>query len=166
MPNFGDLLKQAKESGAMGDTVIPDGDFTLEVTKSNWKDTGDGSMGLLVKVVGDEDGQPLPEDDEAANVASWTNLYFSEKAAGISFRQLKAFGFDEDFLANSESGQEIADAAVGIVFTASVGHRNWGKEGDRVSNEFKGIQVITPPSVGAVASDPTTDDPDTEADPY
>ncbi len=163
MPKFGDLLQQAKDSGAMGDTVIPDGDFTLEVTKSNWKDQGDGSMGLLIKVVGDEEGQPLPDDDDANGVNSWTNLYFSEKAAGISFRTLKQLGFDETFLANSESGQEIADAAVGIVFSASVGHRNWGKEGDRVSNEFKGITVITPPSVGGVAVDPTDPNPDEEA---
>jgi hypothetical protein len=147
----------------MGDTVIPDGDFTLEVTKSNWKDQGDGSMGLLIKVVGDDEGQPLPDDDEAAGVNSWTNLYFSEKAAGISFRTLKQLGFDETFLAQSESGQEIADAAVGIVFTASVGHRTWGKDGDRVSNEFKAITVVTPPSVGGVSVDPTEPDPDEEA---
>lgn len=155
MAKFGDLLQQAKESGAMGDTVIPDGDFTLEVTKSNWNDKGDGSMGLLIKVVGDEEGDDLPEDDEAHNATSWTNLYFSEKAAGISFRTLKQLGFDEDYLAQSESGESIAEAAVGIQFSASVGHRNWGKDDERVSNEFKGIQVVVPPAVGAVAPDPT-----------
>lgn len=166
MGTFGDLLKQAKESGAMGDTVIPDGDFTLEVTKANWKDKGDGSMGLLVKVVGDEEGQPLPDGDEADGVASWTNLYFSEKAAGISFRLLKQLGFDEDFLANSDSGQEIADAAPGIVFTASVGHRNWGDNDSRCSNEFKGIAVVVPPAVGGVAVDPTAADPASEEEPF
>lgn len=161
MAKFGDLLQQAKDSGALGDTVIPDGDFTLEVTKSNWKDKND-SMGLLVKVVGDDEGQPLADDDEANGVSSWTNLYFSEKAAGISFRFLKSLGFDEDFLANSESGEDIANAATGIQFTASVGHRTWGKDGDRVSNEFKAVTVVVPPAVGGVASDPTDDGADQE----
>jgi hypothetical protein len=154
---FGDLLKQAKESGAMGDTVIPDGDFLLEVVKTNCKDPAEGPIGLLVKVVGDEEGQPLPEGDEANGVVSWINLYFSEKAAPISFRQLKAFGFEEDFLANSESAQVIADAATGIRFTASVGHRNWGDNGSRTSNEFKGVTVVVPPSVGGVEADPQTE---------
>lgn len=155
MAKFGDLLQQAKDSGAMGDTVIPDGDYLLEITKANWKDDGDGSMGLLIKVLADDEGNELPEGDEARNVSSWTNLYFSPKAAGISFRQLKSFGFDESFLANTESGQEIADNAAGIQFTASVGHRTWGKDGDRVSNEFKQITVVVPPAVGGVSVDPT-----------
>lgn len=150
MAKFGDLLKQAKESGAMGDTIIPDGDFLLEITKTNCKDPEEGPIGLLVKVIAEEDGTPLADDDEAKNVASWINLYFSEAAAGISFRQLKQFGFDETFLAESEDAQSIADAALGIQFTASVGHRTWGKENDRVSNEFKAVTVITPPAVGSV----------------
>lgn len=163
---FGDLLKQAKESGAMGDTVIPDGDFLLEITKTNCKDPEEGPIGLLVKVIGDEEGNPLPEGDEAAGVVSWVNLYFSEKAAPISFRQLKDFGFDEDFLAESDDAGVIADAALGIRFTASVGHRNWGKEKDRVSNEFKSITVVTPPAVGGRSVDPQTAAPEPEDEAY
>jgi hypothetical protein len=159
---FGDLLKEAKESGAMGDTIIPDGDFTLEVTKTNCKDPEEGPIGLLVKVIGDEDGNELPEGDEAKNVTTWVNLYFSEKAAGISFRTLKQLGFDEQFLAESEDAESIANAAQGIRFAASVGHRTWGKENDRNSNEFKGIRVIVPPAVGGTAADPTPADSEDE----
>jgi hypothetical protein len=155
MPKFGDLLKQAKESGAFGDTIIPDGDFLLEITKTNCKDPKEGPIGLFIKVVGDEDGQPLPEDDEANGATAWTNLYFSEAAAGISFRTLTQFGFDETFLAESEDAESIANAAQGIVFQATVEHRKWGKNNDRLSNDFKQITVVTPPSVGAVAPDPT-----------
>ena len=146
----------------MGDTVIPDGDFTLEITKTNCKDPAEGPIGLLVKVVGDENGGALPEGDEANGVVSWVNLYFSEKAAPISFRQLKDFGFDEGFLAESEDAQSIADAATGIKFTASVGHRNWGKDGDRTSNEFKAIKVIAPPAVGGRSLDPQTPAPEAD----
>lgn len=161
---FGDILKEAKESGAMGDTVIPDGDFLLEITKSNCKDPEEGPIGLLVKVVGDDEGNALSPDDEANGAAAWINLYFSEKAAPISFRQLKSFGFDESFLAESESAEEIANAAVGIRFTASVGHRNWGSEGTRTSNEFKGVEVVTPPAVGSSPVDPT--EPEDNEEPF
>jgi hypothetical protein len=157
---FGDLLKQAKESGAMGDTVIPDGDFLLEITKTNCKDPEEGPIGLLIKVIGDEDGNELPDGDEAKNVTSWANLYFSEAAAPISFRQLKDFGFTEEFLANSEDAESIANLAQGIKFTASVGHRNWGKEKDRVSNEFKGVKIVAGPAGQDV--DPTPQDSDEE----
>lgn len=157
---FGDLLKEAKASGAMGDSIIPDGDFLLEITKTNCKDPEEGPIGLLVKVIGDEDGNELPDGDDAKDVTTWINLYFSEAAAGISFRQLKQFGFEESFLAESESAESIANAAQGIRFTASVGHRVWGKEKDRVSNEFKGVTVVVPPAVGGVAADPTDPEPE------
>ncbi len=150
MAQFGDLLKQAKESGAMGDAVIPDGDFTLEVTKTNFNDKdGKESIGLLWKVLATDEGEDIPEDDEAHNAVGWTNLYFSPAAAGISFRQLKQFGFDETYLAESESVEQVAEAAKGIQITASVGHRFWGTDNDRCSNEFKGITVVVPPAVGA-----------------
>ena len=155
---FGDLLKQAKDSGAMGDAVIPDGDFLLEVINTNCKDPEEGPIGLQLAVLGGEDG-PLPEDDPAAKAKTWINLYFSEKAAPISFRQLKDLGFDEDFLANSDSAEAIAEAAKGIKFTASVGHRNWGDNGERCNNTLKGVTVVVGPAVGL---DPQSSDEDPE----
>lgn len=143
---FGELFEKAKEEGAL-QSLIPDGDFQLECTHANGNTSKEGvdRIGLLWKVKANSDGSPLDDEDPAHNASGWQNLSFSEKAAAISMRQLKALGLTDEFLASSESPEEVAEACIGIVIDASVGHRNWGKDGENTSNDFKVAEVLVPP---------------------
>lgn len=145
---FGALYKQAKEDGAFDD-VLPEGDFHLTLVKANSKETkkGDASIGVQAKVTGGVD-----ESDPVFGKTTWLNLNFSEKAAPISFRQLKAWGFSDDYLAESESADAIAEAIPGIVLDATVKQRSWGNNDENVSNDIKVHAVLTPPAVGAAAA--------------
>jgi hypothetical protein len=158
---FGALYQKAKDEGSF-DTVIPDGDFRLEITRANGTDKdGKPRIGAQFKVIAAEGGEALPEDDEALGVATWDNFHFTEKSAAISFRRLRELGLDDDWLAESETPEQIAEALVGIVIDASVGHRRWGKDNENTSNTFKSIVVVTPPAVGAapvVEKAPVEDD--------
>jgi len=149
---FGDLVKKAKESGAFAD-LIPDGDFTLEIVRANGSTNKQGvpRLGVLIKVVGaDPDDEPLADDDDALGASTWLNLSFSEKAAPISFRQLKSFGVPEDFLENAESIEDVAETLAGIVVAASVGHRSWGDNNDRTDNTINVNHVKVPPAIAHV----------------
>lgn len=149
--SLGALYKKAKDDGAFSD-VIPDGDFRLKILRANAgeaKASGAPRLGVQFKVTGDEDGQPLHDDDEAKDASSWVNLNFSDKAAPISFRQLREWGFDDEWLSETETVQQIADALLGIEIAATVGHRNWGKNEENVDNTIKVLYIVTPPAVGA-----------------
>lgn len=152
---FGALYKQAKEDGAFDD-VLPEGDFHLKLVKANAKETkkGDDSIGVQAKVVGG-----VEEDDPVFGKTAWINLNFSEKAAPISFRQLRSWGFDDDFLTESESADQIAEAIPGIVLDATVKQRTWGSNDENVSNDIKVHEVLTPPAVGAAGQAETEDKP-------
>ena len=156
---FGGLFKQAKASGAF-DNTLPDGDFVLRIIKANAKvkTNGEDSMGFQVEVIKSE-----VEDDIGRK--TWTNLHFSEAAAPISFRWLTDLGLSEEFIESAESADQVAQAVVGVEFDCEVGHRNWGKGGENVSNTFKIVSVLTPPAVG---SDPSqaVSDVDPEDDPF
>lgn len=145
---FGGLFKEAKAAGSF-DSTLPDGDFVLRVIRANakTKDSGQVSFGLQLEVV-----QSEVEDDIGKK--TWTNLYFTEAAAPISFRFLTDIGLDESFIEQAETPDEVAQATVGVEFDAEVGHRNWGKNGENVSNTFKIVGVVTPPAVGG-APDPS-----------
>ena len=158
---FGALYKKAKDDGAFDD-VLPDGDFRVEIKRANAKETkkGDSSIGVQFKIIGEEGGAPIPDDDPAKGKTTWLNLNFSEKAAPISFRQLRDWGFDDEWLSESESAEQIAEALTGIVLDASVGHRNWGANDENVNNTLKVGAVVTPPTVGAAPIVPKADTPD------
>lgn len=156
---FGELHKQAKENGAIA-SLIPDGDFVLECTNANGKtnDAGVDSIGLLWKVKGElspESGNinELEDDDPANGASGWQNLNFGEKAVNISMRQLHDLGLTDDFLDNAESVEEVAQACVGIVIDASVGHRNWGDGGKNVAQNVKVVEVLVGPVLPEVAED-------------
>ncbi len=144
---FGALYKQAKEDGAFDD-VLPEGDFVLTLVKANSKPTkkGDEQIGVQAKVTGGVD-----ESDPVFGKTTWLNLNFSEKAAPISFRQLKSWGFSDDYLAESESAEAIAEAIPGIVLDATVKQRTWGSNDENVSNDVKVHAVVVPPAVGAAS---------------
>ena len=145
---FGALYKQAKDDGAFDD-VLPEGDFQLTLVKANSKETkkGDSSIGVQAKVTGG-----VPESDPVFGKTTWVNLNFSEKAAPISFRQLKSWGFSDEFLEQSESADQIAEAIPGIVLDTTVKQRSWGANDENVSNDLKVHAVVTPPAVGAAAT--------------
>ncbi len=151
--SFGALAKKAKEDGAFDD-VIPDGDFHLKVAQANAPAEKPGKaprIGVRFVVVG---GEGVTKDDPAFGKGAWVNLHFSEKAAPISFRQLKSWGFSEEFLEGTETPQQIADALPGIVLDATVGHRNWGTDDENTDNTVKVHEVLTPPAVGGVEAQP------------
>lgn len=147
---FGALFQKAKDDGAFDD-VIPDGDFHVEIKRANAKTTqkGDDSIGVQFKVVG-------PDDDPAKGKTTWLNLNFSEKAAPISFRQLREWGVSEDFLNASERVDDVAEVLPGIVLDVQVGHRNWGANDENVNNTFKVYEVLVPPAAGAAAPKAST----------
>lgn len=148
---FGALYKQAKEDGAFDD-VLPEGDFHLTLVRANGKENaknGNISIGVQAKITG---GEGLDKDDPAFGKTAWLNLYFTDKAAPISFRQLKSWGFSDEFLAESESVEQIAEAIPGIVLDATVTVRNWGQNDENTANDIKVHEVLTPPAVGAAAA--------------
>lgn len=140
---MGGMRQQAIADGAF-DNVLPDGDFVLRIIKGNGKRKADGTptIGLQLEVVRSE----VTED---IGKKTWWNLYFTEKALPISFRNLSDLGLSDEFVDNSGEPQELADALVGVEFDAEVSHRNWGKNGENVSNNFKIVELVTPPAVGA-----------------
>jgi hypothetical protein len=150
---FGALYKAAKEDGAFDD-VLPEGDFHITLVKANSKETkkGDASIGVQAKVTGGVD-----KDDPVFGKTTWVNLNFSEKAAPISFRQLKSWGFSDDFLEQSESADQIAEAIPGIVLDATVKQRSWGANDENVSNDLKVHAVLTPPATGAAVTQSPSD---------
>ena len=143
--SFGDIFAQAKASGAF-DTTVPDGIFVLEIAKGNgkFKDNGEPTIGLHLKIVAVD---PELGDDSDIGKGTWLNLHFSEKAAPISFRQLVQFGLTEEFIQATAEPQDVANALIGVRVLTDVGHRNWGKGGENVSNTFKIIELVTPPVV-------------------
>ncbi len=141
---FGALYKKAKDDGAFDD-VIPHGEYELTFDRANHKvnQKGDDRIGVHVKVTGG-----IPEDDPDFGKGTWLNLTFSEAASAIAFRQLGEWGFTDEFLSEAESAEQIADAIAGIVVDATVTTRNWGANGENVSNDIKVHQVLTAPAVG------------------
>lgn len=149
---FGALAKKAKEDGAFDD-VIPDGDFHLKVASSNAPPEKPGKaprIGVRFVVVSSPD---VAEDDPVLGKGAWVNLYFSEKAAPISFRQLKSWGLSQEWLEETETPQQIADALLGVVVDATVGHRNWGTDDENTDNTIKVHEVLVPPAVGGVVDE-------------
>lgn len=160
--SFGDLYKKAKAEGAFSD-LIPDGDFRLEIKRANGgeaKSSGNPRIGVQFLVLGAEGGEELPDDDEAKGASSWLNLNFSEKAAPISFRQLREWGLDDEWLQESESVEQIAEALVGIVFDATVGNRSWGKDNENTDNTIKVLEIVVPPATGAAPIKPKAEPTD------
>lgn len=168
MTTFGELFQAAKKDGAGGD-VLPEGDFAIKVirAKADQKDGKPPRIGLQLEIVGaavlDDEGQTHwtedAEEDDAIGRKAWSNIYFTEKAAPISFRFLGDLGLSDEFIAGSSDVADVADALVGVVFTAGVSVRSWGRDGDQKSNAFKVSELVTPPSIGSGA-DPTLADED------
>ncbi len=150
---FGDLLAQAKKEGA-GGAVLPEGDFVLRIVKAT-SDAKEGKaprIGLQLEIIRSD-----VEDD--VGTKAWWNLYFSEKAAPISVRQLGELGLSDVFLAGTHGADEVADALVGVEFDAEVSIRTWGKDNDQTSNNFKVVELVTPPAVGANPTDADVEAP-------
>lgn len=82
---FADLIEAA---GSDNGGLIPEGEYTLEVDGVNTKPAKSGpALGILWKVL---DRGPVQ------GMTSWQNLYFSEKAAARSIRELgNIIGADE-----------------------------------------------------------------------
>lgn len=152
MTTFGDLYTQAKKEGSFG-SVLPEGDFVLRVirAKSDAKEGKPPRIGFQVEVI-------RAEDDGDLGSKAWSNLYFSEKAAPISFRFLGELGLSDDFISAAASADEVAEALVGVEFDAEVSIRTWGKDNDQESNNFKVVELVTPPLVGAVPTKPAVED--------
>lgn len=147
--SMGGMRQQAIADGAF-DNVLPDGDFVLRIIKGNGKRKADGTpnIGLQLEVV---------KSDVESDIGkkSWWNLYFTEKALPISFRNLADLGLSDEFLDQAGEPSDIADALVGVEFDCEVSHRSWGKDNANTSNNFKIVELVTPPAVGHVAVDPT-----------
>jgi hypothetical protein len=137
--NLQEMLDQYKNEEV---AVLPDGEYTLEVTKCSVKDIKDGE-GLMpiYKVVG---------GPHAGQTAMLGTISLTPKSANIFFRTMKGFGLDKDFFATVQGLKEVAPVLVGRVIKAEVNSRPWKGE-DR--NQFAGIGTLELVAVGA--SDPS-----------
>lgn len=159
--NFGALVQQAKAAGSFTD-LLPEGDgFLLEIVRGrgDHKEGKAPRIGLQFEVVESE-----YEPDDVGR-KGWVNLYFSERAAPISVRQLGDLGLPDDFLANSSSIEQVAEALVGTQVRGDITIRTWGKDGDRHDNVVKVTEVVIPPAVVDGPVDPSEADED-EVDPF
>jgi hypothetical protein len=151
---FGELFKTAQKEGSFG-SVLPEGDFVLRVirAKSDAKEGKAPRIGFQVEVI-------RAEDDGDLGSKAWSNLYFTEKAAPISFRFLGELGLSDDYIESAESADIVAQALIGVEFDAEVSVRTWGKDNDQQSNNFKVVELVTAPVVGAVPTKPVADEED------
>ena len=163
---FGELYKSAQEAGAI-QQVLPDGDFIIECINGNAGTTqaGDDKIGLQFQINGPEESfsdtinnEGNVVRDPARGAKAWFNLTFGEKAANISMRQLKDFGLTDAFLESAETAEDVANALKGVVLDVEVGHRNWGKNGENVSNTFKVHEVVVAPVLPAVSFSDSEDE--------
>lgn len=152
---FSDLLAKAKESGALGGGVIPEGEYDLEASIVNVKTVKSGpSLSVLWKVL---DRGPLE------NSTGWQNFYFSDKAIGISMRSLNTI-LGEDGVAAAAGDLELADAleALAVALKGRKSHAKVGieegKDGYDDKNKFRHVAAVD--SLKAEAA-PATAGPDT-----
>ena len=100
--NFGELLQQAKDAGAVTSTP-DDGDYTLRVVGANAGDTKKGypRFGIQWEI----------EGGPASGNRFWTNISFSDNPTNvaISFRQFREMGMGEDYFASNPDKEAVKE---------------------------------------------------------
>lgn len=138
--NLQDMLAQYKNEEV---SLLPEGEYTLEVTRCTVKDikNGEGLMPIY-KVIG---------GPEAGKTAMLGTISLTENSANIFFRTMKGFGLDKDFFATVGTLKEVAPLLVGRIIKAQIGTRPWKGE-DR--NQFASIGSLSLESLGASDGSP------------
>lgn len=144
--DFNALMQQAKAEGFGPRETLPDGDYLIQAKTSKVSKTnGGGKDQIGVRWVVLEG--PLAGRDFWENQTITTD---SPKAMGMFFRWAAKFGMDGEFWARQPqpSLAEVAGNIQDVVLYATIGHRVWGKNQDKVDNT---ITVIENRGKGGIA---------------
>lgn len=145
------LVTRAK---AVSFDPVPDGPYHVSVHEAVAKPSSNGKPMITLKL--------NIEDGPHQNRKLLTQLVLSvenETALAIFFRNLRAFGIDENFLATVPPGQlgPIAQTLLGRHVNVMVGSREWqGQQRNEVKNFSPYQGVTTGPSFGAGMPMPST----------
>lgn len=131
--NWGDLVKDAGESGTFG--VLPDGDYDLKVIESSHALSGGGKQ--MYKITAEVVSGPY------AKRRVWDNLVISpdsSAALGFFFRKMKALGLGQEYFQTNPTNDQIVSALKNRPFRGTLGKKTYnGTE----SNEIKTYHVST-----------------------
>jgi len=146
--NWGELIKDAADSGASNIEALPDGDYELKVIESEAKTSQSGKTMFAIKC--------QVQGGANANRLVWDNLVISPEnatALGIFFRKMSALGLDkEGFFDREPSASQIEQAMVGRGFRGQIGSRVYnGQKRNEIKNYYVSSGASAAPAQAAPA---------------